>query len=115
MTMARPDPLVRLTLLYAAALCERGWTQKYHARNRQGDVVSYSDPSATCWCLDGAVMRAANQIYYLHAQWLDAMSEQALATTLGITLDDLVRWNDAPGRRQAEVVTALRAAADGES
>lgn len=39
-------------------------------------------------------------------------AEAALARHLGIPRDGVANWNDQPGRTKAEVVAALRAAAD---
>lgn len=84
----------------AAARVERGWTQDAFARDTNGLECSVFSEHAIAWCLAGAVdaetsMRAAVFL-------------EAIGAAIGM---DAVTWNDAPGRTQAEVVTALREAA----
>lgn len=84
---------------------QAGWCQGTYARNWVGKKVDPHNKSACSFCLLGALekiydgtsiaMREAKQALYLHA----------IPHNIG-----LVEWNDAPGRTQAEVIAALKAA-----
>lgn len=39
------------------------WTQDTDARDIAGNRVNYGSPTATCWCLAGAIKRAAGELY----------------------------------------------------
>jgi len=113
----------------AADLLEKpgAWVQGWLAGDEYGrpqrTMVTGADFCAKCWCVFGAIQKAG---------WLAARSEEkavgykgivsyhrkypemgmSVAKTLGLgTVSELMAWNDAPGRTQAEVVAALRAAA----
>jgi len=93
----------REILLRAAELVERGWCQEAYARDAKGREVASSDPVACCYCPVGAI-RAAAGIYG---------KSEALKALRDLLDRSAVAWNDAPGRMQAEVVEALRRAAEG--
>jgi hypothetical protein len=77
------------------------WTQHYMAKSAKGNSVRAGSRSAVCWCAMGAIKRAGNGSDY--EGW------SALRDHLQCAV---VAFNDARGRTQAEVVAALRAAAD---
>lgn len=99
---------VRELLIVARALVDRGWTQRVEALNGKGKPVWARNPQSVCWCLAGALDRAA---YLLHQP--DVLVDEIghiLAQKLGFDFEDLaevVNWNDAPERTQAEVVALL--------
>lgn len=100
-------------LLKAADLIEPegAWTTEAYARNDGGDIVQPGDPSASCWCLIGAIGRVDRfNPSYMALDKFEAMPAiQALtAVTDGVWPPN---WQDSIGRTQAEVVAALRAAA----
>lgn len=75
-----------------------GWTQCAFARNAKNYVVNTYHESATCWCLSGAAYK-------------EKIDPERLALALGfITAVRMVRWQDAIGRTQAEVLARLDAA-----
>lgn len=76
----------------ARALIEKGWTQKWFARDAAGDVCNSSSPNAVCWCVIGAC----------HATGIPDDTIAYMARTQKIAY--LPRWNDAPDRTQAEVL-----------
>lgn len=86
----------------AADLLEKpgGWTQETYGKWDEGNE-SYS-----CLCLFGALGETAG--------WLDdaTVSVKALDAVRVVVGDNPIEWNDAPGRTQAEVVQALRQAAE---
>lgn len=81
---------------------EGAWTQHQWARDTYGRRVRAVSEQATCWCLDGALIRCsvpgtAGRAYDAVAKLVPHASPLA--------------WNDAAGRTQAEVVAKLREAA----
>ncbi len=72
-----------------------GWTQEVAARDVSGKPVSYDAIEATRWCAIAAV-------------WVDG--DKCAANFLREALKkrrvgkDIATWNDAPGRKRAEVV-----------
>lgn len=89
---------------------EGRWTQGALSRNRKGEWVPESQKSAVCFCAMGAIWRSArdlvgSDVSYRHAD----PASNVLREVVGGPVAD---WNDAPARKQAEVVTALRQAAE---
>jgi len=82
----------------AADLLEKpgAWTQWGYASDGRGNPVHYTDASAICFCVRGAVRRVAEE------------------SGTDFSLEDFgvpkPSWNDAPERTQVEVVAALREA-----
>lgn len=77
----------------------RGWTQGAMARDAEGLECGVREAVATCFCALGAIFAAAG-----------SHNEPALpaADRLRAELrDDITRWNDAPGRTQAEVLAVF--------
>lgn len=95
----------REVLLKAAEMVERGWCQGMGARNAAGREVRPTSRAAVCWCAHGAILRSAKD----GVGWL---CMEHLARAIGIAPCDVTGWNDAPKRTQAEVVSALKAAAE---
>jgi hypothetical protein len=88
----------------AADLLEKpgAWTQQDYAFDPDGVAVDARNERASCFCALGAIRHAGG--------YPDDVNPAA--SVLGQFVGDLVcDWNDAPGRTQAEVVAALRAAA----
>jgi hypothetical protein len=87
---------------------EGAWTQGYSARDANGSPVFVDDKSAVCFCMWGAIAKVTGD---LSAQ--DRRPIRAITKPLGwaATPDNLGRFNDTPGRTQAEVVAKLREAA----
>ena len=102
-------------LLEARGLVERGWTQHADAHNERGEVVKSWSPDAVRWSLLGALVASFERISSA-ADDSPAIAHLARACTgLADTVDadSLEEWNDEPGRRQADVLRALDAAAGG--
>ena len=86
------------------ARIEKGWCQKAPARDASLKETSAWSPSATQWCLVGAIAAEA------HYRTPQEIREQgaALRTRLYETLPgSIVDWNDAYGRTKEEVLEAL--------
>lgn len=112
-------PLDDAAILRAAAeLLERpgAWTQGAYSRDEGGrDELAgvfaggRCSPTgrAVCFCTIGALAKVAGWTY---GETEDSELVERLIVAVG---DSVHRWNDTPGRTQAEVVATLRAAADG--
>jgi hypothetical protein len=96
-------------LTRAAVLVAAGWTQGTSALDRAGNRVSGSGYTAVSHDAGDAIFTAAgtNDVAVLRPCF------QAMTRVIGSP--DLVGWNDTPGRTQAEVVAALKAAAKAEA
>jgi hypothetical protein len=96
----------REVLLAAAELIEKpgAWTRKAYARDPFMQDVHPTSRDACCWCMAGAVWRAAGAHSGLEAEALAALRD---ASGRGVSY-----FNDAPGRTQAECVAMLRKAAE---
>jgi hypothetical protein len=97
----------------AADLLEKpgAWTQGWFARDAIGNKTPVDSRSATCFCVMGALQRAANAT---HSDDVIIAAREILiangARAKG-PLGRIANWNDAPERTQAEVVAKLREAA----
>lgn len=84
-----------------------GWTQGTDARIGVFPVAANTE-DATCYCLRGALKRATGQ-------WVVCRTGafRFVAMAIGIfggdpiALEQAVRWNDAKGRTQADVIKAV--------
>lgn len=81
---------------------EGRWTQGEWKRER-------IDTDECAWCAEGAIALAAGIGCFYMVR--DSEPYRAFRNSLPKRQDPF-EWNDAPGRTQAEVVTALRAAAE---
>jgi hypothetical protein len=83
---------------------EGAWTQ--------GNYRRPTPDGGVCRCVFGAVGDATDcgvaDAEDNYAPWIAA----AIGITEGDRSTQIIRWNDAPGRTQAEVVEALRAASE---
>ena len=91
--------MTTLEVLKAArAKIEKGWTQGAMARDKNGVALSCSDQDAACWCVMGATMAVTH----------DIPTTNAAIGFLRLAVGDFApRWNDTPGRTQAEVLAAF--------
>ena len=97
---------IKQILTEARALIEKGWTQGKLAKNVWGHQVRYDDPDACAFCSLGALRKAVHKINpdlypKLRHQLALAIGEDPSA---GSEYYQVVRFNDAPGRTQAEVL-----------
>jgi len=90
---------------YVACFIQRGFTKRAGARNRDGDVCSTIDPTASRWCLWGAV-DAATQSHQLSLREADLVWRTINQHTSGA-----VSWNDRWWRTKGSVLRMLRRAA----
>ena len=91
---------IRDILNRAAELVEHGWTQ---------GAYEFTENSKTYYCLVGAIGRAQEIFSVPGRQEAYKAIGDRLRKDHGLPkLDPISRWNDAPGRTQAEVVALLR-------
>jgi hypothetical protein len=95
---------VSTKLREARALIERGWTQGEYARDKTGRSVDFLRHDATCVCAAGAV-GAANGHWPTSS--LPGMRFLSLAVGGDGDESDVLQWNDAPERTQADVLAAF--------
>ena len=83
---------------------EGAWIQFYPALDVRGNSRDPEDRRARCWCLVGALERAA----YDSSDPEGAMLECAMfALQAALGRDALAAWNDAPSRTHEEVLQLL--------
>lgn len=96
------DEQVRAVLLDAAKLVERGWCQVLPWSTKDGRKR---------YCIWAAVLES---YWSSGALWDRDSMAKLLYDEIGLSSGESIgSWNDAPGRTQAEVVAALRGAAEG--
>jgi hypothetical protein len=84
----------------ARGYVEQGWTQGALARDAHGAIALTGGRNATCWCCHGALDRAER-----HSDEVRMAAATALRSAIGTP--NVSRWNDAPGRTQAEALAAF--------
>jgi hypothetical protein len=100
------DLSIAEVLTRAADLLEKpgAWTQGAFARDIHGHPIRCESEDAASFCAIGA-------LYSLRVgSWMADSCERRLSKFKRVEM--FAEWNDAPGRTQAEVVAALRAAAE---
>lgn len=100
----------------------KGWTKGTFARNAEGKGVSEINPTATCFCMLGAINNyvfnkhdqlretAPDGEYEMQLQALWDANEAAMAALRTTTCDNIPTFNDAPERTVEEVLAAFDAA-----
>jgi hypothetical protein len=93
-------------LLAARELVAGGWTKGAFARTARGQSVSFRAKQANCFCLFGAVARAAGREGGPSMRYLNRVVTTETDPDISI-----VRYNDEPERTHLNVVVALEKAA----
>lgn len=88
----------------AKALIEKGWHQGYYVRDVHGKRQLPTDANAVAFCAIGALERAGSD------QPVVALAIAKKALRLAVPEQDVVGFNDAPGRTKEEVVAVFEAA-----
>jgi hypothetical protein len=101
----RPDDVKRL-LGRTGDIIERGWCQHVSAKDKYGGEVRISDPEAVCFCLTGAVYKAADD--HKFSEIIAAACCRALREA--IDNQRIPLWNDSPWRIKEDVVRAIERA-----
>lgn len=95
----------------ALSLVKQGWCQNFDARDVDGRPTGALDPSASCFCTGGAVHRATTEVgregpttgftIMDVARWVHTGLRQIIGG------QQVIPWNDALHRKQADVVKAF--------
>jgi hypothetical protein len=82
---------------------EGTWIQHHAAKNRHGEGVPSTHPSACCWCMSGGIR---------HCFSVQEMDIQPVydAVSKAIGGVAITRWTDQLGRTREEVVAAFKKA-----
>ena len=86
------------------------WTQGVFARDQNGKSVCPDDPSATCWCLMGAILyifKRENMATYKHVLDVCLNKINPLPTKGEWSVRSMIDWNDSPERSHEDVVELL--------
>lgn len=87
----------------AAALMEQGWCQFYNATDGK-DWVHLYDERACCFCLHGAIWRVIDPTDTDDEKVSDDVNEVLDRVEIITSVDDLIAFNDTPGRTAQEVI-----------
>lgn len=102
--------MTQYSFLYpeVADVISRGWTKGDYARDAEGKPVHFTSPSATCWCLVGAIRAVAMEHRISHIAVRLEVLEYLRHTGRVLRLNSaLATWNDDPARTQSEVLSLL--------
>jgi hypothetical protein len=89
---------------------EGRWTKGAFARDQAGHIVQVESQNASCFCVAGAIYKVAGRRQSTRVgRLIDQLSAPLQA---GGRYRGLADFNDHPERTQAEVVSALRQAAE---
>ncbi len=84
----------------AAAVVAKGWCQEQLAKDKDGKVAPVRSDAACQWCLLGALDKSRSD------------GPDGWTYLNNVTGINPIKWNDAEGRTQGEVVAALVQAAE---
>lgn len=86
------------------------WTQRTSARNRDGQRVFSLSPTASCWCFNGALVRAAGTVrVVIDRHPIRIFLHKNVAPGRSVFW---AHWNDIKSRRKGQVIKALRGLAE---
>lgn len=91
------------------------WTRRSFARDAAGFSVDSRHPSAVCFCSAGAITHApAADKEYTTREGASVRVYNSAFRVLekAIGVNNLIEWNDFPGRAHAEVVAAFEKAVE---
>lgn len=104
----RPEKSTLEVLAEARSLIEKGWARGAFARYRNGKRCGSMDERAACFCVEGAICRAAFGTVYARREAMKAM--QAAAGTAA-----LHKFNDAQPSKKPVLAAFDRAIAQVDS
>lgn len=99
MTQKPTNADVLAVLVRARALVAQGWCQDAFARDADGKGVHEYSEKACSWCAEGAVFRAAVELYPSTYVGWKAIWRLELRIPFG-----LMTWNDVSSRTKAQVL-----------
>ena len=105
MTTTTRDDVIKV-LRRASELVQGGWIRRDYAVDANGNSVELLDPTASCFCLAGALFRAGHDILGTDREW---QAEGAVYFTLKREFDEefITTFNDAPNRNLSDITNAL--------
>ena len=82
-------------LIKARALIEKGWTQGAFAKDKYGETVGTTDPTASQWCATGALMAivGTRARYSYCVKLLDQILQEGI-----------IIFNDSPCRTKEDIL-----------
>ena len=89
------------------------WTREEYAIDGAGCVVEADDPTATSFCLMGAVLRAENELGHPFAEMTKAI--QSAINDLFTEYSSIATFNDAGEIEHSDVIRVLDQAIDAAS
>lgn len=92
----------------ARDLVARGWTQGADARDSAEQPVHPWDPEARCWSALGAII-CGGETNGGHGS-IERLALAAVRFAEAVDTPSISKWNDAPGRSQANAVAGFTAA-----
>lgn len=102
----------KAVLQEARALIEKGWVKGAFAVNKAGHGVETNDPTASCFCLSGAMWKAADS----QGASFGGRAPTEWETARGFVLEaingkdvkvSVVRFNDDPATKKKDVLRVL--------
>ena len=96
---------VKQVLTDAAQLVRGGWTQGAEARDATGQSIEATKPAATCYCLVGAIRRAAPNCELSVESILALRKSPSCPIGADGNPVGLIYWNDTAGRTADEVAS----------
>lgn len=102
-------------LMKARALIRKGWIQGAFAADRKGKEVPANSRKACRWCTLGSLCSVDGRNFYVRRMPSMAFFGARKALRLAVAEEgfvghDLVLFNEAPGRKKAEVLKVFAAA-----
>lgn len=91
-------------LKQARKLIQQGWCQEAYARDANGNKVEAVDETAVCWCISGAILKAAGGYQGRHGEDAERVVDY-FAVVIGTI--DVSGWNDSPATTKEKVLKAI--------
>ena len=124
MNKAAKDVMCEVLALAASKVETVGmWTKGQFARGADGKKRHYLDDDAVCWCVNGAIYKAAHELIGEAEKLIGPSKNRRLVSLDGASIAAIsavnrraiaegyacaADWNDAPDRTQIQVASALR-------
>jgi hypothetical protein len=107
---AADGPATQRLLGHARRFLQRGWCQRFFARDAKGQYVGSTSPIARSWCILGALRAARDEL------GLDELTLKSAINVLGAHAHTrcLQNWNDSTGRTQEEALRLFDEALGGK-
>jgi hypothetical protein len=114
MTRTEKQQVAAILRRAAYLIAEYGHCKRAYARGPEGQPLLPLSPAATSFCAQGALQRAADDLYG-RAWWIEngwGCCEFALEAVISDRPVAVPLWNDQPERTADDVITAMHRAAE---